>query len=113
MKRNVELNYKFPLWLNFKDFSSDNLMEMALNKIADKELELSEGAREVLDKVIKEIYTNVRVSNGFVIKTYVDILAKTQSVRVYEENCFDRSEINKLTKKDIIESKKEFLKNLI
>ena len=113
MKRNVELNYKFPLWLNFKDFSSDNLMEMALNKIADKELELSEGAKEVLDEVIKEIYTNVRVSNGFVIKTYVDILAKTQSVRVYEENCFDRNEINKLTKKDIIESKKEFLKNLI
>lgn len=107
---NPALNYRFPLWLDFEDYSQGDLYEICVDNIKNKGFILTEGAKEDLKCVISEFYyNNLSLKNGLMIQSYIDKLIRVQSVRVYADKV-NIKELNTIEKIDIEKSKNEFIK---
>ena len=107
---NPALNYRFPIWLDFEDYSESDLYEICIDTIKNKGFNLTDEANNYLKQVIYELYNdnNLSLKNGLMIKSYLDRLIRVQSVRVYNEKVSTK-ELNTIEKIDIEISKKQFI----
>ncbi|NFI54998.1 AAA family ATPase [Clostridium botulinum] len=106
------LNYRFTLWVNFDSYNESELFNIALTSINKNGFIIKEDAIIELEKIIGEIQkvsNEVALKNGLMVKQYLDILIRIQSIRVFNEKCKDK-EIYTINSTDIIKSKKEFLR---
>jgi SpoVK/Ycf46/Vps4 family AAA+-type ATPase len=110
MKSNPELNYRFPSMLNFEDYKKDDLFNMALSILESKRYILDNESKETLNKAIVELYDNRNLSlrNGLMIKQYLDILIREQSIRICDPK-INPKEMSIIISSDIIKSKNQFL----
>ncbi|RDY24621.1 AAA family ATPase [Romboutsia maritimum] len=107
---NPSLNYRFPIWLDFEDYTREELFNIAVNLILKKGFLLDNGAERILKDTINEFYENENLSlkNGLMIKDYLDKLIRTQSTRAYDKKIHVK-EVNIINSEDIMFSKREFL----
>ena len=107
---NPALNYSFPIWLDFEDYSESDLYEICIDTIKNKGFNLTDEANNYLKQVIYELYNdnNLSLKNGLMIKSYLVRLKRVQSVRVYKEKVSTK-ELNTKEKIDIEISKKQFI----
>ncbi|MGL6107069.1 AAA family ATPase [Romboutsia sp.] len=106
---NPPLNYRFPIYFNFEDYTSEELYNICVNILIDKGFEIDNCNKKVLSETITEIYKkNPTLKNGLLIKNFLDQLIRAQSIRIYDEN-IESKNINVISKEDIIESKEELL----
>lgn len=110
MQVNPELNYRFPSMLNFKDYKKDELFNMSLSILESKKYILDDEAKETLKKAIIELDENRNLSlrNGLMIKQYLDILIREQSIRICDHK-INPKEMSVIISSDIIKSKDQFL----
>ncbi|WP_322379279.1 hypothetical protein, partial [Clostridium perfringens] len=76
---------------------------------------LDETSNEALDQAILELYhnRNLNLRNGLMIKQYLDILIREQSIRICDTK-INNKEMSIIIPQDIIKSKNEFLfKNIL
>ncbi|WP_460288209.1 AAA family ATPase [Clostridium sp. CTA-7] len=115
MYLNPELNYRFPSMLSFKDYNKEELFNMSLSILESKGYILDETSNEALDQAILELYhnRNLNLRNGLMIKQYLDILIREQSIRICDPK-INNKEMSIIIPQDIIKSKNEFLfKNIL
>lgn len=110
LSQNPALNYRFPLWLDFEDYSYYDLYEICIDTLRKKGFILKEDAKIYLKDVIYDLYNdnNLSLKNGLMIQSYLDRLIRVQSVRVYDEKV-NTKELNTIEKIDIQNSKSEFI----
>ncbi|WP_371025144.1 AAA family ATPase [Paraclostridium ghonii] len=112
--RNQSLNYRFPLYLDFYGYDEQELYEICLDILENKGFTINEDAYEALKYTMNELYNNenMLLKNALMVKSYLDVLVRVQSCRIYDSNVNPR-DINIVEKVDIFKSKKEFIdKNL-
>ncbi len=114
MYLNPELNYRFSAMLNFKDYSKDELINMALGILEDKGYILDEASINELRNTIDELYNNknLTLKNALMVKQYLDILIREQSIRICDIR-INNKEMNVIKTEDLLKSKEKFiLKNI-
>ena len=107
---NESLNYRFPIWLDFEDYTNIELYEICLDILTNKGFILSKESKDSLKEVIYSLYENdnLKLRNSLMIKNYIEKLVRVQSVRVYDNNILQR-DINNIEVEDIISSKEIFV----
>lgn len=110
---NPSVNYRFTEWVDFEDYTIEELTDMATILLKAKNVKFDMGAEELLKETIRELSENKYLSlkNGLMIKNYLDQIIKTQTIRVYD-NAIKYENMNLITAEDIKEAKKEFLSKL-
>ena len=114
MYLNPELNYRFSSMLNFNDYSKEELINMALGILESKGYILDENSRTELTNTIGELYINknLTLKNALMVKQYLDILIREQSIRICDIR-INSKEMNLIITEDLIKSKEKFiLKNI-
>ncbi|EOR25590.1 stage V sporulation protein K [Clostridium sartagoforme AAU1] len=83
---------------------------MALSILESKRYILDNESKETLNKAIVELYDNRNLSlrNGLMIKQYLDILIREQSIRICDPK-INPKEMSIIISSDIIKSKNQFL----
>ena len=99
--------------MDFEDYTTEELTDMAIVLLKAKNVKFDVGAEELLKETIVDLSENKYLSlkNGLMIKNYLNQIIKTQTIRVYD-NAIKREEMNLITIEDIKEAKKEFLSKL-
>ena len=114
MNINPELNYRFSSMLNFKDYSKEELVYMAIGILESKGYVLDINSDNDLSSTIDELYENEKLTlrNALMVKQYLDILIREQSIRICDTK-INNKEINLIMTQDIIKSKEKFLQKNI
>lgn len=100
--------------LNFNDYSKEELINMALGILESKGYILDENSRTELTNTIGELYINknLTLKNALMVKQYLDILIREQSIRICDIR-INSKEMNLIITEDLIKSKEKFiLKNI-
>ena len=107
---NEDFNYRFPTWFDFEDYDYNGLCDIAINTLNRKSYSLEREAEVALKKAIIGMYgnPNLVLSNGLMIKQYLDSLIRAQSIRVCDED-LSKENINVITAEDIITAQDKFL----
>lgn len=114
MNINPELNYRFSSMLNFKDYSKEELVHMAIGILESKGYVLDINSDNGLSSTIHELYENEKLTlrNALMAKQYLDILIREQSIRICDTK-INNKEMNLIMTQDIIKSKEKFLQKNI
>lgn len=84
LKSNSGLKSRFPLKIDFPDYSADELFEISKNMIADKGFVLAEGVEPLLKEQITLLHkqSDAHSGNGRMVRNYVEEIIRKQSARV-------------------------------
>lgn len=103
LRLNPGLHSRFPIMMDFKDYSIDELMTIATQMASDREYELSKEAQWKLKNHLmrkkQERYESF--SNGRYIRNIIEQSIRKQAIRVMQQNRYSHSELVLLTSKDI------------
>lgn len=102
MKSNSGLESRFPLFIEFPDYSAAELSEIGLKMIKSKGFELSDEGEQAF---IEEIEEESRIAsensgNGRLVRNIVEEIIRKQSIRIVDENA-SGAEINTIIARDV------------
>ncbi len=102
MKANSGLESRFPLFLEFPDYSSDELYQIGLRMIESRGFRLSSDAEKTFANEImdQKQYASENSGNGRMVRNFIDEIIRRQSVRVVEQN-IDQVDTNLILADDI------------
>ncbi|MGN9162427.1 AAA family ATPase [Clostridium sulfidigenes] len=102
LKTNSGLQSRFPLNINFPDYSADELFGIALKMIKDTGFRLGEGAGEVLKEevILLQKQSNEHSGNGRKVRNYIEDIMRKQSARI-AMNDIPVNEMNMIISEDI------------
>ncbi|MCU9611974.1 stage V sporulation protein K [Caldibacillus lycopersici] len=101
---NPGLQSRFPIIIEFPDYTVDQLMEIGKQMIKEKEYILSEEAeRKLRDHLlqIKNTYQSTRFSNGRYIRNIIEKSIRAQAMRLLIKNQYDKKELMTIRSSDI------------
>lgn len=103
IKSNSGLESRFPLVINFPDYKSDDLYNIALNMISAKGFTISEEAKEVLrDQVVLAHKTSTAHSgNGRMVRNMIEKIMRNQSARIASVEDISREGLTEIIPEDI------------
>jgi stage V sporulation protein K len=102
---NPGLHSRFPLVIDFPDYSIHELMEIGDRMLQEKEYKLSIEAEKKLREHLLWIKTCVNpntFSNGRYIRNVIEKSIRTQAMRILMQNTFDRHELMTIRSNDLI-----------
>lgn len=84
MKANSGLDSRFPLRIDFPDYSAEELFEIGKNMIAKKGFSLSEDAVPAFREAVYELkrHSTATSGNGRMVRNYIDEIIRNQSSRI-------------------------------
>lgn len=111
MAKYPTLGYRFPVMVEFEEYSERDLFDLAVKIFEEKGYVLDVDSRRELMEAICDIETIdiVILKNGLMVKQLVDNIARVQSVRVYDMKADDK-EMNLLMAEDIQKGKDKFVR---
>lgn len=102
---NPGLHSRFPLVVDFPDYSIEQLMEIGQRMLKEREYSLSHEA----EKQLREHLYHVKItlnpngfSNGRYIRNVIEKSIRTQAMRLLLQNSFDRHELMTLRSNDLV-----------
>lgn len=108
---NPGLHSRFPLVIDFPDYSTDQLMEIGNRMLKEKEYTLSHEAEKSLRDhllYVQNIQHPKSFSNGRYIRNIIEKTIRAQAMRLLMQNNYDRYELMTLRSNDLVlEGKKE------
>lgn len=103
---NPGLESRFPIIIEFPDYSIDQLMEIGKRMVKEKEYILSHDAerkmREHLFHAKSSFTTNSRFSNGRYIRNIIEKSIRAQAMRLLVNEQYERNELMTLRSLDLI-----------
>ncbi len=103
IRTNPGLRSRFPIHIDFPDYSSEELFEIAEKMFLDREYYLSIDARIRLEAIIKRLIASGQASlgNARIIRNLVEKSIRKQAYRLVEENNFSREELLMIKAEDL------------
>ncbi|QST01885.1 stage V sporulation protein K [Pontibacillus sp. ALD_SL1] len=104
LRLNPGLQSRFPIILDFKDYSIDELMTIAKQMAAEREYEFSKDAEwKLKDHLIRmQQQRGGGFSNGRYIRNVIEQSIRKQAMRIMKQNRFSASELMQITGQDLI-----------
>ncbi|TRZ38436.1 stage V sporulation protein K [Niallia circulans] len=102
---NPGLHSRFPLVIDFPDYSTDQLMEIGKRMLVEREYTLSHEAEKSLKSHLTYVRTgqNMRsFSNGRYIRNVLEKSIRAQSMRLLMQGNYDKHELMTLRSNDLI-----------
>lgn len=102
---NPGLQSRFPLVVDFPDYSIDQLMEISERMLKEKEYLLShEAEKKFRDHLIwvKSTLSTTSFSNGRYVRNVIEKSIRSQAMRLLMRNNFDRNELMTIRGHDLI-----------
>ncbi len=105
---NPGLPSRFPITMNFPDYSNDELMEIAKKMLKEREYEMSKEAEWKLRDYIQNLRVerSFNFSNGRLIRNLIEKAVRAQAVRLLYSGKYDRKNLLTLSKEDFKLEKK-------
>ena len=106
MKANSGLESRFPLFIEFPDYSADELYQIGLKMIESRGFRLeSDGVKAFRDEIIdQKQFASVNAGNGRMVRNLIEEIIRRQSVRIVENNV-EQTDMNLIISEDIKEDK--------
>lgn len=106
LKANSGLESRFPLRINFPDYSADELFNIGLKMIEGKGFALAEQSVTLFKEQIHNLHkhSTAHSGNGRMVRNYIDELVRNQSSRIATSDV-SSSEMNIILPDDIVEKK--------
>ena len=106
LKANSGLESRFPLRINFPDYSADELFNIGLKMIEGKGFVLAEESVKLFKEQIYTLHkhSTAHSGNGRMIRNYIDELVRNQSSRIAISDV-SSSEMNMILPEDIVVKK--------
>lgn len=104
LKLNPGLRSRFPLVMEFHDYSIEQLIEIGNKMLVEKEYVLSVDAeRKLRDHLLwmKSVCGKTGFSNGRYVRNVIERSIRTQSMRLLLENSFERHDLMTLRSSDL------------
>lgn len=102
MKANSGLESRFPLFIEFSDYSVDELYQIGLRMIVSRGFRLEDEGKKAFRNEIadQKQYASENAGNGRMVRNMIDDIIRKQSVRVVEEDV-NQDETNLILPQDI------------
>ena len=106
LKANSGLESRFPLRINFPDYSADELFNIGLKMIEGKGFVLAEESVKLFKEQIYTLHkhSTAHSGNGRMVRNYIDELVRNQSSRIATSDV-SSSEMNMILPEDIVVKK--------
>lgn len=102
---NPGLESRFPIIIEFPDYTVEQLMEIGKMMMKEKEYILSHEAEKKLREhlsFVKSSFIRNRFSNGRYVRNIIEKSIRAQAMRLLINNQFDRSELMTIRSQDLI-----------
>ncbi|MEH7252366.1 stage V sporulation protein K, partial [Neobacillus niacini] len=102
---NPGLHSRFPLVIDFPNYTIDQLMEISSRMLDEREYSLShEAEKKLKDHLIwvKAVLSPNGFSNGRYVRNIIEKSIRAQAMRLLLQNSFDRHELMTLRSNDLI-----------
>ncbi|MDQ0270131.1 stage V sporulation protein K [Cytobacillus purgationiresistens] len=102
---NPGLHSRFPLVIDFPDYSVDQLMDIGNRMLSEKEYTLSrEATKKIKDHLlwVKTALNPTSFSNGRYIRNVIEKSIRTQAMRLLMQEHYDRHELMTIRSNDLI-----------
>lgn len=108
LKSNSGLKSRFPLQIEFPDYTEAELYQIALNMINKSGFLLTEEAKVQLEGAVKQLkkQSDHTSGNGRMIRNYIENIIRNQSIRI-AINDVDRDEMTLINSEDICMEQKK------
>ncbi|KGX88358.1 stage V sporulation protein K [Pontibacillus litoralis] len=103
LRLNPGLHSRFPLILEFDDYSVDELLSIAKQMLAEREYELAKDAEwKLKDHLMKKQHQKEEsFSNGRYVRNVIEQSIRKHAMRLMKQNRYSSYELKTLTSKDI------------
>lgn len=109
LKLNPGFESRVPNHISFDDYDAEQLLNIALSMIKDREYNLSDEALKILDENIKENFANNNTSsNGRWVRNIIDKAINVQSERLFDSED-ENEDITLIVESDIINTFNELV----
>ncbi|MFB6466732.1 stage V sporulation protein K [Cytobacillus sp. Hz8] len=102
---NPGLHSRFPLVIDFPDYTVEQLMEIAQRMLKEKEYSLShEGEKKLREHLIwkKVDISAISFSNGRYVRNVIEKSIRAQAMRLLMQNQYDRHELVTIRSNDLV-----------
>lgn len=102
---NPGLHSRFPLVIDFPDYSIDQLMEIGQRMLKEREYNLSHEAERKLREhlvTVKSTLGAAAFSNGRYVRNVIEKSIRAQAMRLLMQNQYDRHELMTLRSNDLV-----------
>ena len=102
---NPGLHSRFPLVIDFPDYTIDQLMEIADRMLKEKEYLMNRDAERKLREhliILRSFRGPISFSNGRYIRNIIEKSIRAQAMRLLLEDSFEKSDLLTLTSQDLI-----------
>ncbi|UQD51786.1 stage V sporulation protein K [Bacillus methanolicus] len=105
LKLNPGLHSRFPIVIDFPDYSIDQLMEIGSRMLKEREYLLShEAEKKLKDHLIwvKSVLNPPSFSNGRYIRNVIEKSIRSQAMRLLMQNQYDRHDLMTIRSNDLV-----------
>ncbi|KWW18871.1 MULTISPECIES: stage V sporulation protein K [Bacillaceae] len=102
---NPGLHSRFPLVVDFPDYTIDQLMEIADRMLQEREYIMNREAERKLKEhliILRSYRSSISFSNGRYIRNVIEKSIRAQAMRLLLEDSFERTDLLTLTGQDLI-----------
>lgn len=101
LRQNPGLRSRFPMHLDFPDYSLEELLEIADIMLSEREYCLSDGAREALAQTLQEKSKGrARSGNARTVRNLLERAMRVQALRIVYQETLSRKDVMTLTDRD-------------
>lgn len=103
MQTNPGLRSRFPIHINFPDYSTDELLAIADMMLQQRQYKLSSGAREELRMIIETMpKLHEHNGNARLVRNLIERAMRIQAVRLMDQEQITREDLMVLTREDMV-----------
>ncbi|MBS4031283.1 MAG: AAA family ATPase [Clostridiales bacterium] len=103
LRSNPGLRSRFPIHLDFPDYTNEELIEIAGVMLRERQYCLSVGAEDCLSQYLKSQISsgNANFSNARLVRNLLERAIRRQALRLVGRQVYSREELMKITREDL------------
>ncbi len=98
---NPGLKSRFPIHIDFPDYTTEELIEIAELMLSQRQYQMTEEAKEELENILKEKTKDPHSGNARLVRNIIEKAIRRQALRLMEEKHFSRNDLILISKCDL------------
>lgn len=109
LRTNPGLRSRFPIHLDFPDYTCAELLEIALLMVQERQYQLNTGAVDYLRRYLQAQidHNTANFSNARLVRNLVERAIRRQALRLVERRIYGRDELMQIIREDLLPQEKD------